>query len=131
MSFGLRRGRSKSRGGAAGIMGFKFLAALGPRLTANKVAVHLSHGEELGLLAARGGQDNPSHRWAHRWEGPMETAMINNHRETGGKRAPHPAISSFVRCVQSYNEAASQDTDRSVMWRASPADARLATPQLS
>ena len=41
------------------------------------------------------------------------------------------AISSFVRCVPSHDEAASQDTDRSAMRRVSPADARHATPQLS
>lgn len=48
-----------------------------------------------------------------------------------GKRAPHLAIGSFVRCVPSHDEAASQDTDRSAMRRVSPADARHATPQLS
>ena len=48
-----------------------------------------------------------------------------------GKRVPHLAIGSFVRCVPSHDEAASQDTDRSAMRRVSPADARHATPQLS
>ena len=48
-----------------------------------------------------------------------------------GKRAPHLAIGSFIRCVPSHDEAASQDTDRSAMRRVSPADARHATPQLS
>ena len=47
---------------------FKFLAALGPRSAANKVADYLSHGEELGILAASG--DNPGRRR----EGPRATA---------------------------------------------------------